>query len=158
MQKTQLSLSKLSFEKKYWLNFLELPFSSRHRRPETRPDLPPKRFFPLTGYLASVCIWPEQISTPESKVISLPGSANILAHLGLIVSLQHLENALGYPKSGCRVERGGLGYPSAPLSNCQPTAERNCTRLSDFTGRWVLGRLGVGFRCRQFVEVAGSWG
>ena len=114
---TQLSLSKLSFDKKYWLNFLEFPFSSRHRRPETRPDIPPRRFFPLTGHLASVCIRPEQIPTPESKVISLPGVASILAHLGLTVGLQHLESALGYPTSGCRVERGGVGYPSTPLSN-----------------------------------------
>ena len=29
--KTQLSLSKLSFDKKYWLKFLEFPFSRRHR-------------------------------------------------------------------------------------------------------------------------------
>ena len=65
LQKTQLSLSKLSFDKKYWLNFLELPFSSRKRRPKTRPDLLPKKFFPLTGYLASVCIRPERIPRPE---------------------------------------------------------------------------------------------
>ena len=45
--KTQLSLSKLSFDKKYWLNFLKLPLSSRHRRPKTRNDLPYKRIFLL---------------------------------------------------------------------------------------------------------------
>ena len=151
--KTQLSLSKLSFDNKYWLNFLELPFLSRHQRPETRPDFPHKRFFPLTSYLASICIPPEQIPTPESKVISLPVSASVLAHLGLTVNLQHLESALLYPTSGCRVERVGVGYPRVPLSNYQPTIERNCARLSDFTGRWIPRWPGVGFRCRQFVEV-----
>ena len=90
-KKTQLSLSKLSFDKKYWLNFLELPFSRRNRRPKIRTDLPHKSFFPLTGYLASVCIRPEQIPRPESKIISLPRAASILAHLCLTMTLQHLE-------------------------------------------------------------------
>ena len=71
--KTQLSLSKLSFDNKYWLNFLEFPFSSRHWSTKKRTDLLPKIFFPLSGYLASICIQPKQIPTPESKVISLLG-------------------------------------------------------------------------------------
>ena len=158
MQKTQLSLSKLSFDKKYWLNFLEFPFSSRHQRPKRRPDLSPKIFFPLTRYLASVCIWLERIPTPESKVISLPGAASILAHLGLTVSLQHLESALGYPTSGCRVERGCLGYPSTPLSNFQPTTKPKCASLIGFTRRRISRRPRVGFRCRRFVKVADSRG
>ena len=95
---SQLSLSKLSFDKKYWLNFLELPFSNRHRRLETRSDIPPKTFFPLTGYQTSVCTYLERIRRPKAKVISLPRAASILAHLCLTVALQHLESALGYPK------------------------------------------------------------
>ena len=155
---TQISLSKLSFDKKYWLNFLEFPFSSRHRRPETRLDLPPKIFFPLIGYLALVCIRSEQILTPKSKVIHLPASINIIAHLGFTVSLQHLESALGYPTNGCKVEGGGVGYPRTLSSHCQPTTERKCARPGEFTGRWVLGAPGIGFWCRQFVEAADSQG
>lgn len=154
MQKTQLSFLKLSFDKKYWLNFLELPFSSRHRRPDSRPNLPPKTVFPLTEYLASICTCPEQIPRPESEIISLPWAASILTHLCLTVTLQHLESALGYPTVGCRVERRCVGYPSEPLSNCQPTANRKCARPGGFTERWVPGRPGVGIQCRQFVEVA----
>ena len=130
--------------KKYWLNFLELPFSRRHRRPETRPDLPPKTFLLFTGYLALVCTYPEWILKPEAKVISLPRAASILAHLCLTVALQHLESALGYPTVGCRVKRRCVGYPSTPLSNCQPTANRKCARPGGFTGRWVPGRPRVG--------------
>jgi hypothetical protein len=115
---SQLSLSKLSFDKKYWLNFLELPFSNRHRRPKTRPDIPSKKFFPLTRYLASVCICPERILRPEAKVISLPLVVSILAQLPFTVALQHFKSALGYPTGGCRVERECLGYPSSPPSNC----------------------------------------
>ena len=151
MQKTQLSFSKLSFDKTYWLNFLEFPFSSRHWRPKKRPNLPPKIFFPLTRYLASVCIQPERIPRPESKSISFPRVASILAHLCLTVALQHLESALGYPKVGCRVERRCVGYPIAPLSNCQPPANRKCARPGGFTGRRVPGRQGVGIQSRQFV-------
>ena len=114
---------------------MEFPFSSRHRRLEPRPDLLPKIFFPLPMYLASICIQPEQILTPESKVISLPVATSILAHLGLTVSLQHLESVLGYPTNAYRVERGSVGYPIAPLSNCQPTAERKCARPGVFKGR-----------------------
>ena len=33
---TQLSLSKLSFDKKHWLNFLDFPFSSRQIRDKAR--------------------------------------------------------------------------------------------------------------------------
>ena len=58
--------------KKYWLNFLELPFSSRHQRPETMPNLPPKTFFPLTGYLALVCTYPEWIWVPRQKLLASP--------------------------------------------------------------------------------------
>ena len=158
MQKTQLSLSKLSFDKKYWLKFLEFPFSSRHQRPKTRPDLPPKSFFPLTGYLASVCIWPGQIPTPESNFIHLPTSCTILAHLLFVVGWQWGERALGYPADLCRVEGGGVGYPSALSPHCQPTAERKCARETDFARRWVPGTSGIGFRCRQFVTVVDSWG
>ena len=63
----QITISQLSFDKKYWLNFLELPFSNRHWRPETRPNILLKKFFPLSGYLASVCICPKQIPSPEAK-------------------------------------------------------------------------------------------
>ena len=158
LQKTQLSLSKLSFDKKYWLNFLEFPFSSRHRRPETRPDILPKKFFHLTGYLVSVCIRPEWIPSPETKVISLPLLVSIQAQPCLTVTLQHLESALGYPIVGCRVDRTCVGYPSAHISNCQPRANRKCTRPGGFTRRSVLGRPGVGIQCRQFVKVADSQG
>ena len=158
MQKTQLSLSKLSFDKKYWLNFLEFSFSSRHQRPETKPNLLPKIFFPLTGYLASVCIRLEWIPIPESKFISLPRAASILAHLGLTVALQHLESALGYPTVGCRVERRCVGYPSAPLSNYYPTTKKKCARPGGFIGRSVPEWPGVGIQCCQFVKVADSRG
>ena len=49
IEKTQLSLSKLSFDKKYWLNFLDLPFSNRHWRPKPRLNLAPEVFFPSEG-------------------------------------------------------------------------------------------------------------
>lgn len=158
MQKTQLSLSKLSFDKKYWQTFLELQFSSRNWRPKKRPNLWPKIFFPLIRYLASVCIGLERIPRPESKVISLPRTASILAHLCLTVALQHLESALGYPKVGCRVERRCVGYPRSPLSNCQPTANKKCARPGSFSGRSVPGQPRVGIQCRQFVKVADSRG
>ena len=74
------------------------------------------------------------------------------------MALQHLESALGYPIVGCRVERRCVGYPSAPLSNCQPTAKKKCARPGGFTGRSVPGRPGVGIRCHQFVEVEDSRG
>ena len=135
-----------------------MPFSSRHRRPKTRPDFIPRIFFPLIGYLSSVFIWPEWISRPESKVISLPRAASILVHLGLTVALQHLESVLGYPIVGCRVERRCVGYLIAPLSNCHLTAKKKCARPGSFTRRSVSGRLGVGIQCRQFVEVADSQG
>ena len=135
---------------------MELPFSSRHRRPETRPDLPRKKFFPLIGYLASVCIHPEQILSPEEKVISLSLRVSILAQPCLTVALQHLESALGYPTVGCRVERRCVGYPSTPLSNCQPPTNRKCARPRGFTERRVRGRPGVGIQCCQFVEVENS--
>ena len=157
-EKTQLSLSKLSFDKKYWLNFLELPFSRRHRRPKKRPDILPKIFFPLPRYLALVCIRPEQIPTPESKVIHLPASVTFLAHLPFTVSQQWGERALGYPTDGCRVEGGSVGYPSALSPHCQPTTKRRCARVGVFTGRWVLGAPRIGFQCRQFVKVADSRG
>ena len=157
-KKTQLSLSKLSFDKKYWLNFLELPFSRRHQRPKTRPDLPPKRFFPLPRCLALVCIWPEQIPIPESKVIHLPASVTFLAHLPFTVSEQWGERALGYPKDSCRVEGGSVWYPITLSPHCQSTTERRCARVSVFIGRWVLGASGIKFRCRQFVKVADSRG
>jgi hypothetical protein len=156
--KTQLNLSKLTFDKKNWLNFLELPFSSRHRRPEARPDLLSKIFFPLPRYLASICIWPGQISTPESNFIQLPASYTILAHLLFTVGWQWGERALGYPTEVCRVEGGSVGYPSALSPHGQPTTEWKCAKVSDFTGRWVPGASGIGFRCRQFVKEADSRG
>ena len=155
---SQLSLSKLSFDKKYWLNFLELPFSNRHRRPETRPNILPNKFFPLTGYLSSVCVFPEWILSPEEKVISLPLAVSILAQLPFTVALQHFKSVLGYPTGGCRVERGFVGYPISPPSNCQPPANWKCARPRGFTGRRVSGRPGVGIQCHQFVEVADSGG
>ena len=155
---SQLILSKLSFDKKYWLNFLELPFSNRHRRPETRPDLPPEKFFPLNGYLALVCTCPERILSPEEKVICLPLAVSILVQLPFTIALQHFKSALGYSTRGCRVERECVGYPSAPPSNCQPPTAQKCARLSSFTGRRIMRRSGVGIQCRQFVEVADSRG
>ena len=80
---------------------------------------------------------------PGSKVISLPWATSILAHLGLTVALQHLESALGYPIVGYRVERRCVGYPSAPLSNYKPTAEKKCARPRGFTERSIPGRPGV---------------
>ena len=151
-------MSKLSFDKKYWLKFFEFPFSSRCRRPETRPNIPPKIFFPLSRYLASVCIQPEWIPIPESKFISVPRAASILSHLGLSVALQHLESVLGCPTVGCRVERRCVGYPSTLICNYQPTAKKKCARPGGFTDRSVSGWPGVGIRCRQFMEVADSWG
>ena len=145
MQKTQLSLSKLSFDKKYWLNFWKLPFSSRHLRSKTRLNLPYERNFLLPRYPSSVCIWPGQIPTPESVFIHLPASCTILAHLCLTVGWQWGERALGYPTG---VERGVLGYSSPPLSYCQPTTERKCTRVTNFAGRWVSGAPGIEFWCR----------
>ena len=155
MQKTQFSLSKLSFDKKYWLNFWKLPFSSRHKRSKTRPDLLYERIFLHPRYPASVCIWPGQIPTPESVFIHLPASCTILAHFLSAVGWQLERGAIGYPTG---VEGGGLGYPSAPPSNFQPTADNRCARLTSFTRRWVPGAPGVGFRCRQFVRVADSQG
>ena len=155
MQKTQLSLSKLSFDKKYWLNFWKLPFSRRNMRYKTRSNLPYESIFLLPRYPASVCIWPGQIPTPKSIFIHLPASFTFLAHLCLTVGWQWGESALGYPTG---VEGGGLGYHSAPLSNCQPTAERKCARVTNFDGRWVLGAPRIGFWCRQCVRVADSQG
>ena len=92
---------------------MEFPFSSRQQRLETRPDLPRKTFFPLTGYLASICIHPERIPSLEAKVNSLPLPVSILAQPCLTMALQHLETMLGY-----RVERRYVGYPSAtPISS-----------------------------------------
>ena len=157
MQKTQLSLSKLSFDKKYWLNFLKLPFSSRHQRHKTRPNLLSKSIFPLSRYLASVCIWPGQIPTPESNFIHLPASRTILAHLLFTIGWRWGERVLGYPTDLCRVEGGGVGYPSALSPHCQQIAKRRGARMTNFVGRWVPGAPGIGFRCRQFVRVADSW-
>ena len=137
---------------------MEFPFSSRHQRPKTKPDIFPKTFFPLTRYLSLVCTYPERIPRLEAKVISLPRAANILAHLYLTLALQHLESALGYPTVGCRVEIRCVAYPSTPLSNYQPTANRKCARPGGFIGRRVPGRPGVKIQCRQFVEVADSRG
>ena len=136
---------------------MELPFSNRHQRPNTRLDLPPKKFFPLPGYLSSVCTYSERIPSPRAKVISFPQGASILAQLSFTVALQHFKSVLGYPTNGCSVEGGGVGYPSTPLSNFQPTIERKCARLSSFTGRWIPEQSGVGIQCRQFVEVTDSW-
>ena len=155
---SQLSLSKLSFDKKYLLNFLEWPFSNRHRRPETRPDLPPKTFFPLPGYLNSVCTYLKRILSPGANVISLPQAASILAQLAFTVALQHFKSALGYPTGGCRVERGCVGYPIAPLSNFQPPTIRKCASLRGFTERQIPRRSRNEIQCCQFVEVADSWG
>ena len=145
--KTKLSLSKL--------NFVKLPFSSRHPRSKTRPDIPYERIFILPRYPASVCIWPGQIPTPESVFIHLPASFTILAHLCLAVGWQWGESALGYPTG---VERGVLGYPSGLSPHCQRTAERKCSRMTNFAERWVPGAPGIGFWCRQFVRVADSQG
>ena len=134
--------------------FLEFPFSSRHRRPETRPDLFPKTFFPLTRYLALVCICLEWIPSPEAKVISLPLPISILVQLPFTVALQHFKSALGYPTRGCRVDKRCVGYPNAPPSNCQPPSNWKCARPRGFTGRRVPGRPGDKIQCRQFVEVA----
>ena len=153
--KNQLSLSKLSFDKKYWLNFLKLPFSSRHTRSKTRPNILYESSFHLPRYLASICIWPGQIPTPESVFIHLPASCTILAHLCLTVGWQLEGGALGYPRPPLSTL---VGYPSALPSNCQPTAERKCARVTNFAGRWVPGAPRVGFRCRQFVRVSDSWG
>ena len=155
---SQLSLSKLSFDKKYWLKFLEFPFSNRHQRPKTRPDIPPKTFSPLLGYLTLVCTCSERILSPREKVISLPQATSILVQLSFTVALQHFKSALGYPKKACRVERECVGYPSAPPSKCQPPIDQKCARLSNFTGRQIPRRPGVGIQCRQFVEVADSRG
>ena len=38
--KTKLSLSKLNFDKKYWLIFWKFPFSNWHPRSKTRPNIP----------------------------------------------------------------------------------------------------------------------
>ena len=153
--KTHLSLSKLSFDKKYWLNFWKFPFSSRHPRSKTRPDLLYESSFLLPRYPASVCIWPGQIPTPESIFIQLPASCTILAHFLSAVGWQLERGALGYPTG---VERGGLGYPSALSPHFQPTAERRCARMTNFVGRWVPRAPGIGFRCHQFVRVADSRG
>ena len=145
MQKTQLSLSKLSFDKKYWLNFWMFPFSSRHPRSKTRLDILYERIFLLPRYPASVCIWLRQIPTPESVFIHLPASCTILAHFLSAVGWQLERGALGYPRG---VERGGIGYPSAPPSNFQPTTDKECARVTNFdqfcrevssgsTGNWI---------------------
>jgi hypothetical protein len=155
---SQLSLSKPSFDKKYWLNFLELPFSNRHWRPETRPDLLPKIEFPLTRYLTPVCTYPDLKPTLEAKVISLPRVDSILAQLCFTIALQHLKSALGYPTGGCRVERECVGYPSVPPSNCQSPANKNCASLRSFLRRRILGRPGIEIQCCQFVKVADSQG
>ena len=82
----------------------------------------------------------------------------MLAHFPLTLALQHFKSALGYSIGGCSVERECVGHPSTPPSNCQPPVVQKCARLSSFTERWIPGRLGVGIQCRQFVELADSWG
>ena len=102
--KTKLSLSKLNFDKKYWLIFWKLPFSHRHLRSKTRLNLPYESIFLLPRYLASIRIWPELIPTPESDFSHLPASCTILAHFLFTVGWQLEGGALGYPTG---VERGG---------------------------------------------------
>ena len=155
---SQLSLQKRCFDTKCWLNFQELSFSSRYRRPETRPDLTPETKFPLPRHLTCISIYSEWIPTPKAKVISLLQPLRILTHFSIDVGQHHSTSVLGYPTEGWRVEIGGVGYPSAPLSNCQPTLKPRCASLRGFTGRRIPGRPGVRFQCRQFVRVADSWG
>ena len=154
----QNSLSKLSFDKKYWLNFLKFPFSSGNRRPKTRINLSSNGIFPLSRYLSSICIWPWQILTPESNFIHLPASCTILAHLLFTVGWQWGERALGYHIDLYRVEGCVLWFPISLSPHYQPTAERRCARMTDFAGRWAPGALGIGFWCCQFVRVADSQG
>ena len=153
---SQLSLSKLSFDKKDWLNFLELPFSNRHLRPETRPNRPPKTKLLLTRYLTLVCTYLERIMSPKAKVISVPLSLRNLAHFSLTLAMQHFESVLGFHTRGCRVERECVGYPSTPSSNFQPPAIQKCASLRGFIGRWILRRPRIGIQCRQFVKVVDS--
>ena len=138
--------------------FLEFPFSNRHQKPKTMPNIPPETFSHLPGYLTLISTYPEWILSPGAKVISLPLSLGNLAHFSLTVAMQHFKSALGYHKRGCRVERECVGYPSAPPSNCQPLANRNCASLRSFLRRWILGRPGIEIRCRQFVKVEDSQG
>ena len=155
---TQLSLSKLSFDKKILTKFFGVAIFKQTPKTQDKAHIPPETFFPLIRYLASICTCPERILSPEAKVISLPLAVSILAQLPFTVALQHFKSVLGYPTWGCGVERECLGYPSAPPSNFQPPANWKCARLRGFTERWVSGRSGVRIQCRQFVEVADSWG
>ena len=102
--KTKLSLSKLNFDKKYWLIFRELSFSNWNSGSKTGPDLLYEFIFLLPRYLASIRIWPELIPTPESDFSHLPVSCTILAHFLFTVGWQLEGGALGYPTG---VERGG---------------------------------------------------
>ena len=70
------------------------------------------------GHLTTISICPDWKPTLEAKVISLLQPLGILAHFPLIVVLHHSISVLGYPTEGWRVETEGLGYPSAPPSNC----------------------------------------
>ena len=143
---------------KHWLNFQEFPFSNKYRRPETRPDIEPEIEFPLSEHITCISICPERIPAPETKVISLLQPLGILAHFPLTVGLHHSPSALGYPIEGWRVERGGLGYPSASPCNYHPTTKPRCASLRGFMGRQILGRSGVCVQCRQFVRVEDSRG
>ena len=102
--KTKLSLSKLNFDKKYWLIFWKFPFSSWHPRSKIGPNILYDGSFLLLRYLALIRIWPELIPTPESDFSHLPASCTILAHFLSTVGWQLERGALGYPTG---VERGG---------------------------------------------------
>jgi hypothetical protein len=42
-----------------------------------------------------------------------------------------------------------VGYPSAPLSNYQPTVEKKCARIVQLAGRWIKSDSGVGISFGQ---------
>ena len=152
---SQLFLQILVLCTKYWLNFQEFPFSNRWGRPKTRPDIATEIKFPLLGHLNFIFTFSEWISTHEAKVISLL-SLGILEHFPLTVGLHQLTSALEYPTRVWREPRGGVGYPSTPLSNCQPIVKPRFASLRDFMGRWISGRPGVRFQCHQLVKVVDS--
>jgi hypothetical protein len=135
-----------------------LPFSNRYRRLETRPDLASKIEFPLLGHLTCIYTLPKLFSIPGAKVINLQVSQGILAQLGGDVGQHQLQSVLGYPTRSQGTLGDVLGYPSVPLSNYQPTSSFRCASVGVFTGRWIPGRAGVRFQCRQFVRVEDSWG